>query len=225
MSIIKRFRDIMAANVNAVLDKMENPDKMIDQYIRNIENDFAKVKAETAEMMAQEAQANRALVNLEKHIASYEESALKALETGAEDDAAILVSRKLALEASRESHVLNVQVAKENAEKMRQLHDKLENDLNMVMAKKNELKAKIALAETQEKINKVNAKENLSGMSELDKLGEKIDFQLDKANSMAALNSNSENAEKLRDKYNSGLARQNEAVSAELERLRGQLNK
>lgn len=54
MGIITRFKDIMAANINALLDKCEDPEKMIDQYLRNLEQDFSKVKAETAAIMAEE---------------------------------------------------------------------------------------------------------------------------------------------------------------------------
>ena len=61
MGIMTRFKDIMAANVNALLDKAEDPEKMIDQYLRNLESDFAKVKAETASIMAEEKSARRKL--------------------------------------------------------------------------------------------------------------------------------------------------------------------
>ena len=60
MGVIQRFKDIMSANINAMLDKAENPEKMIDQYMRNLENDLGKVKAETASVMAEEARAKRA---------------------------------------------------------------------------------------------------------------------------------------------------------------------
>ena len=49
--IIKRFSDIMSANLNALLDKAEDPEKMIDQYLRNLESDLGKVKAETASVI------------------------------------------------------------------------------------------------------------------------------------------------------------------------------
>ena len=48
MGILTRFKDIMSANINALLDKCEDPEKMIDQYMRNLESDLGKVKAETA---------------------------------------------------------------------------------------------------------------------------------------------------------------------------------
>lgn len=44
MGVIQRFKDIMSANINAMLDKAENPEKMIDQYMRNLENEFRQGK-------------------------------------------------------------------------------------------------------------------------------------------------------------------------------------
>ena len=59
MSILKRFSDIMASNINALLDKAEDPVKMIDQLMRNLNDDLNKVKAETASIMAEETRAKR----------------------------------------------------------------------------------------------------------------------------------------------------------------------
>lgn len=36
MSILNRFTDIISANINSIIDKMEDPEKMIDQYLRNM---------------------------------------------------------------------------------------------------------------------------------------------------------------------------------------------
>ena len=60
-NILKRFTDIMSANINALLDKAEDPAKMVDQYIRDIESDLGNVKAETAAVMAAEKKAKRDL--------------------------------------------------------------------------------------------------------------------------------------------------------------------
>lgn len=61
MGIITRFKDIMSANFNALLDKCEDPEKMIDQYLRNLESDLGKVKSETASVIADEKAAKRKL--------------------------------------------------------------------------------------------------------------------------------------------------------------------
>ena len=61
MGVIQRFKDIMSANINAMLDKAEDPAKMIDQYLRNLESDLGNVKAETASIMAEEKRCKREL--------------------------------------------------------------------------------------------------------------------------------------------------------------------
>lgn len=58
MGILARFTDIIQANVNAVLDKMEDPAKMIDQYLRELTDNLAEVKRETAGVMAEEPAPN-----------------------------------------------------------------------------------------------------------------------------------------------------------------------
>ena len=54
MGIIARFRDIMAANINALLDKAEDPEKMIDQLMRDLVDNLADVKKETAGVIVAE---------------------------------------------------------------------------------------------------------------------------------------------------------------------------
>ena len=68
-NILKRFGDIMSANINALLDKAEDPEKMIDKYIRDIEEDMRNVKAETAAVMATETKAKRELSECQDEIA------------------------------------------------------------------------------------------------------------------------------------------------------------
>ena len=69
MGILTRFKDIMASNINALLDKCEDPEKMIDQYMRNLESDLGNVKAETASVMAEETRAKRELDDCNEQIA------------------------------------------------------------------------------------------------------------------------------------------------------------
>ena len=61
MGIIARFRDIMAANINALLDRAEDPEKMIDQLMRNLASDLAEVKKERHEDAAEPIASNMVL--------------------------------------------------------------------------------------------------------------------------------------------------------------------
>ena len=58
MGILDRFTDIIKANINDLLDRAEDPAKMIDQYMRELTDNLAEVKQETAAVMAEEARAS-----------------------------------------------------------------------------------------------------------------------------------------------------------------------
>ena len=55
MGMLDRFADIVKANINDLLDKSEDPAKMIDLYLRDLTENLAEVKQETAGVMAEEA--------------------------------------------------------------------------------------------------------------------------------------------------------------------------
>ena len=76
MGILARFKDIMAANINALLDKAEDPEKMIDQTMRNLTSDLGKVKEETAAVMADEQRCKRELDECNKEIAEMQARAI-----------------------------------------------------------------------------------------------------------------------------------------------------
>ena len=157
MGILSRFKDIMAANINAMLDKMEDPEKMIDQCLRNLNSDLAKVKSETAGVMAQEKSCKRDLTACESEIAKMQNYAIKALEAGNEEDAKKFLAEKAKLTAKLAGLQDNYTVASENAQKMRDMHAKLTHDIEELESRREMIKSKIAVANAQEKINKMTA--------------------------------------------------------------------
>lgn len=190
MGIITRFKDIMAANVNALLDKAEDPEKMIDQYLRNLESDFAKVKAETASIMAEEKSAKRKLDECDEEIAKMGEYAKKAVAAGNDNDARQFLTKKSELTQKREVLVKNYELAKDNSAKMRQMHDKLESDISEMKSKRDMLKAKVKVAETQKKINKMGAGLESAGnnAAAFERMEEKVNRMLDEADAIGELN-------------------------------------
>lgn len=195
MGIISRFKDIMAANINALLDKAENPEKMIDQYLRNLENDLAKVKQETASVMAEEAKAKRQLDECTAEVAKMQSYAEKAVLASNDEDAKKFLMKKKELVVKQASLQETYNMAAENSAKMRQMHQKLVGDISQLNSRRDAIKAKLAVAKTQQTINKIGssvegAAENLSAF---DKMEAKANRMLDEANAMAELNSRSVN--------------------------------
>lgn len=228
MGIISRFKDIMSANINALLDKCEDPEKMIDQYLRNLESDLGKVKAETAAIMAEETRAKRELDECNAEVTKYQNYAVKAVEAGNDEDARQFLVKKNQLVEKQAALQQAYDLAAANATKMRQMHDKLVKDINELNSRKDAIKAKIAVAKTQERINKMGssvagAENNMSAFARMEA---KADKMLDQANAMAELNASSEdaNVENLAAKYENTSATSPE-VDDELAALKASLGK
>ncbi len=194
MSILSRFKDIMASNINALLDKAENPEKMIDQYMRNLKSDLGKVKAETASVMAEEQRSKRALDECVKEIDKMQAYAVKALEADNEADARKFLEKKATLTSQQAELQSAYSLASSNALRMREMHDKLVSDIGELEARRTMIKGKMkmAVAKTQERLNKIGS--SITGandsVSAFGRMEEKVNKALDEANAMAELNAN-----------------------------------
>lgn len=194
IGILKRFSDIMSANMNALLDKAEDPAKMIDQYLRNLESDLGKVKAETAAIMAEETRAKRELDECSEQVDKMQAYAEKAVLADNDTDAKLFLTKK-AQYVQKQNELQRVyDAAKANADKMKSMHDKLLGDINDLNARKDAIKAKVAVAKTQEKLNQIGS--SLQGannsLSAFDRMEDKANRMLDEANAMAQLNQTKE---------------------------------
>ncbi len=225
--ILSRFKDIMSSNINALLDKVEDPMKMIDQYLRNLESDLGKVKAETAAVMAEETKSKRELDECIDSINKMQTYAEKALLSGNEADARTFLSKKGELNNKLISLQQTYDIAKENSTKMREMHDKLIKDISQLNTRRDELKAKMAVANTQEKLNKVGSSVNgaIGNMSKFDEMEAKINKKLDTANAMAELNNSKkeENIEDLIAKYDNETKNTSSEIDDELSELKSKL--
>ena len=228
MGIIGRFKDIMSANINALLDKAEDPEKMIDQCLRDLESDLGKVKAETAAVMAEEQRAKRELDECNAEINKYQQYAEKAVVAGNDEDAKKFLAKKNQLVEQQTALQQAYDMGAANAAKMRQMHDKLVKDINDLNARKDSIKAKIAVAKTQEKINKIGSSVTgaQNSMSAFARMEAKAHKMLDQANAMAELNSSAaeDDIESLASKYDS-TSDTSSGVDDELAALKAQLGK
>lgn len=223
MGILTRFKDIMASNINALLDKAEDPEKMIDQVLRNLNSDLGKVKSETASIMAEEQRAKRALEECTQDIDKMQKYAIKALESNNETDARKFLEKKASLTNKQVGLQEAYTIASANATKMREMHDKLVKDINELESRKDMIKGKLAVAKTQERINKIGS--SIDGannsISAFERYEDQANKALDKANAMAELNKGSgDGIADLTTKYDISTS----DVDNELEALKASLN-
>lgn len=206
MGIISRFTEIMKSNINAQLDKCEDPSKMIDQTLRELKENFAEVKKETAGVMAAEKEANRAVQECEEQIRKYSQAAENALRAGNEEDARTFLARKQPFMDNLVNLKKTQAVAKENSDKMRQMYNKLANDIQMLETKRNGIKATVAAAKTQEKMNKISSgsKRSMASLETFDRMEDKANRMLDSAMAEAELSADMDAENDLVNKYVSG---------------------
>ncbi|MDC3362628.1 PspA/IM30 family protein, partial [Gammaproteobacteria bacterium] len=94
MSIFTRLSDIVNSNISALLDKAENPEKMIRMVIQEMEETLVEVRSTTAKVIADKKTLKRRVDTLHKQSQDWEQKAELALSKGREDLAkAALVER------------------------------------------------------------------------------------------------------------------------------------
>lgn len=223
MGILTRFGDIMKSNVNALLDKCEDPAKMVDQTLRDLNTSLAQVKRETAAVMAEEKRNKRIVDDLQSSINTYDSTARKALASGNEADARTMLEKKAEKQAQLETAKKTYDLAKANADKMRQMHDKLVSDINTLNGKRAQIKAQVSMAKAQERVNKATSGINTTAsMAAFDRMEAKAQQMLDAATSEAELNvdESTDEAQDIVNKYGAGSS---SAVDDELARMRAEM--
>lgn len=223
-NILDRFASIIKANINDLLDKAEDPEKMVDQYMRDMTESLAEVKEATAGVMAEEARCKRMVDDNQADVDKYAALARKALAAGNEGDARTFLAKKQELEARGEGLAAAYAAAHENAEKMRQMHDKLVSDIETLRARKEIIKAKAAVAKTQTKVNELTgAGDRAEGaISAFNRMEAKADEMLDRANAMEQLSARPvDEAAELEKKYAEAGA--SAAVDEELARMKAEM--
>ncbi len=190
MSILDRFATIVKANINELLDKAEDPAKMVDQYLIDLGDNLAEVKQETAGVMAEEKRCARLVEENKAESARMEDLAKKALTAGNEGDARTFLAKKQELDAAGVELAKAADAAKVNADKMRQMHDKLVSDIEQLKSRREAIKAKSAVAKTQSMVNEMTSGSDKAAgaIDAFNRMEAKVDKQLDTAESMAELN-------------------------------------
>ncbi len=224
MGILDRFASIVKANINELLDKAEDPEKMVDQYLREMTESLAEVREATAGVMAEEKRTKKLVDDNMAEMAKYEDLAKKALAAGNEGDARTFLAKKQELAGRTEGLTIAYEGAKANADKMRMMHDKLVKDIEELNARKATIKAKAAVAKTQSKVNEMtSAGDRAEGArSAFDRMEAKADDMLDRANAVAELSEKPKDpTEELEKKYEQ--AGVTAAVDDDLARLKKEM--
>jgi phage shock protein A len=129
MGIFTRFRDIVSSNINNMLDRAEDPEKMIKLMIREIEDTLVELKASCAGVMAETKKLQRQLEQVRTREQQWSQRAQLAVDKGRDDLAreALVEKRRFSqsIEALDRELMQREEMVAQYQEDIRQLEEKL----------------------------------------------------------------------------------------------------
>ena len=122
MGIFTRVRDIISSNINAMLDKAEDPEKLVKMMIREMEDTLIEIKANCASGMATKKKIKREIETVLDLAKSWDNKAQLAIDKGRED-----LAREALLEKRR--HVERAEALEEELEQAKNLVTQCQSDI------------------------------------------------------------------------------------------------
>ncbi len=135
MSIFSRLSDIINSNISSLLDKAENPEKMIRMVIQEMEDTLVEVRSSTARVMAEKKTLTRRLEQLRAQAEDWEYKAELALSKEREDLARSALLEKAAIQT-------RVETTEADMFKLDETLDKLDGEIHLLQEKLNDARAR-----------------------------------------------------------------------------------
>ena len=178
MSIFTKLSTVIKSNINDLISRSENPEKMLNQIILDMRDQLAKAKREVAAAIADERKLRASLDAELKEVRQWEHRAVLAVKEGRDDMAkqALVRQQEHKERASTFDETWRTQAAEMEKLKgsLRQLNDKIEE----AKRKRNLLVAKQRRAQAQRRIHEtMSGLSNTSAFDAFERMADKIDEQ------------------------------------------------
>jgi phage shock protein A len=135
MGIFTRFSDIVNSNINAILDKAEDPEKIVRLMIQEMEDTLVEVRSAAARSIADKKDLNRKLESLDRELNDWGDKAELAMRKGRED-----LAKAALIEKSRVSGAADI--LKEDYQSVEDGLGKLNEDIARLEAKLEDAKTR-----------------------------------------------------------------------------------
>lgn len=222
MGLFQRLKDLLEANISDLINKAEDPEKMLNLYIERATEELKEFNIQVNRSVADELQLRQKIEAAQKEAQSWITQAKVAVQQNRDDLARIALDRKQTAEKTLEDLRLQLADQQKAVEELRANYRILEEKLNKARTEKDSLvmrqrRAK-ALKQAGEAVKEISSS---SALGDLDRMRDKVD-RLEaeaKATSLSLTSSVEDEFDKLKKDA------QNTAVDDELARLKAELGK
>jgi len=175
MGILERMSRLVRANVNDLIDRAEDPEKMIDQILRDMESNIVTARSQVAAMIAQEKELEADLRETRQLSTEWEEKARRAVGAGKDDLAREALRRKRDNDENAQVYDRQLQVQNETVEKLKHQLQLLESKYQQTMGQRDSLIARQRRAKASQQVAQFTSTLSpLDASSELDRMERKI---------------------------------------------------
>lgn len=218
MSIFSRLSDIINSNISSLLDKAENPEKMIRMVIQEMEETLVEVRSGTAKVIAEKKTLERRAQQLHRQADSWQEKAELAMSRDREDLAKAALVEKSAVTNTIAALESELQKLDETLEKLSGEIEQLQSKLNDARARQKTIVMRSTATQSRVDVSRQLHSYNIdNAMSKFEYYEKKIDLMEGQVDSF--------NLErKGLDNEFEELARQ-EKIEQELQAIKSKLNK
>lgn len=187
-TIIQRIQELVSANVHDLLSKAEDPEKMANEYLRQLNDQFYEAKTEVAQAMADETRLEQKWLETQGEAKRYETLAEQALRAGREDLAKRALTNKVRTQKVAEQYEQQYRAQEDQVDELQEGLASLEARIaetqaqrDLIVAKHNRVKTQKPLQAAAQGLSKISA------LGKMDQLEDKLDNELAKLQAMSEL--------------------------------------